>query len=124
MGLSFTFPVPGPPALLLAPLRYQLVGAGKRGLVSVWDLRQQRQVHFFKAHDQAIKCLAMDPGEEFFVTGSVAGDIKVNAAPIKCDKYGLNIVNAVHAKYSGLVNQEEWSCLPAFLNGFLLMKLK
>ena len=36
-----------------------------------------KQLHFFKAHDQAVKCAAMDSNEEFLVTGSVAGDIKV-----------------------------------------------
>ena len=36
-----------------------------------------RQLHCFKAHDHPIKCLAIDPNEEFFVTGSVDGDIKV-----------------------------------------------
>lgn len=35
--------------------------------------------HFPQAHDNnAIKCLAMDPHEEFFVTGSADGDIKVS----------------------------------------------
>lgn len=33
---------------------------------------------FLKAHDSAIKCMAMDPHEELFVTGSAEGDIKVN----------------------------------------------
>ena len=46
----------------------------------MWDLRQQRQVHFFRAHEQAVKCIAIDPNEEFFVTGSVSGDIKVSLA--------------------------------------------
>ena len=46
--------------------------------IAVWDLRQQRQVHFFRAHEQAVKCIAIDPNEEFFVTGSVSGDIKVS----------------------------------------------
>ena len=46
--------------------------------IAVWDLRQQRQVHFFRAHEQAVKCIAIDPNEEFFVTGSITGDIKVH----------------------------------------------
>ena len=46
--------------------------------IAVWDLRQQRQVHFFRAHEQAVKCIAIDPNEEFFVTGSISGDIKVH----------------------------------------------
>lgn len=31
----------------------------------------------FKAHDGPIKCIALDPHEELFVTGSADGDIKV-----------------------------------------------
>ena len=74
---AFNFHESGASAILHAPQHLQLITGGKRGMVSIWDLRQQRQVHFFKAHDQAIKCLALDPNEDFFVTGSVAGDIKV-----------------------------------------------
>lgn len=32
----------------------------------------------FQAHESAIKCLAIDPHEEHFVTGSADGDIKVS----------------------------------------------
>ena len=67
----------GASAILFAPQRHQLVTAGKRGMVAIWDLRQMRQLHQFRAHDAAVKCLAMDPNEEFFVTGAVSGDIKV-----------------------------------------------
>ena len=51
---------------------------GKKGQVAIWDVRQHRQLHSFKAHDHPVKCLALDPNEDFFVTGSVDGDIKVN----------------------------------------------
>lgn len=37
------------------------------------------EISILQAHDHAIKCLAMDPHEEFFVTGSADGDIKVRA---------------------------------------------
>lgn len=32
----------------------------------------------FQAHESSVKCLAIDPHEEIFVTGSADGDIKVN----------------------------------------------
>lgn len=32
----------------------------------------------FQAHESAIKCLAIDPHEEIFATGSADGDIKVS----------------------------------------------
>lgn len=31
----------------------------------------------FTAHDSAVKCLAVDPAEEYFATGASDGDIKV-----------------------------------------------
>jgi len=74
---SYTFHESGASALLFAPQHNQLVTAGKKGHVAIWDIRQHRQLHCFKAHDHPIKCLAIDPNEEFFVTGSVDGDIKV-----------------------------------------------
>ena len=74
---GFNFHESGASAILHAPQHIQLITAGKKGQVAIWDLRQQRQVHFFRAHEHAVKCLALDPNEEFFVTGSVAGDIKI-----------------------------------------------
>ncbi len=74
---SFTCHESGASALAFAPRRQRIVSAGKRGAVAIWDVRAHRLAHTFKAHDHAVKCLAVDPAEEFFVTGSVAGDIKV-----------------------------------------------
>ena len=34
--------------------------------------------HTFQASETPIRCLAMDPEEEYFVTGSAEGDIKVS----------------------------------------------
>lgn len=36
-----------------------------------------KKLSTFQAHESAIKCLAIDPHEEHFVTGSADGDIKV-----------------------------------------------
>lgn len=74
---SYTFHESGASALLFAPQHYQMVTAGKKGHVAIWDIRQHRQLHSFKGHDHPIKCLALDPNEDFFVTGSVDGDIKI-----------------------------------------------
>lgn len=48
----------------------------------IWDLRQGRLMHTFRAHEHAVKCLAMDSSETIFVTGSADGDIKVIIAEI------------------------------------------
>ena len=34
--------------------------------------------HTFQASETQIRCLAMDPEEEYFVTGSADGDVKVS----------------------------------------------
>jgi len=82
---SYNFHESGASALLFAPQHWQLVTAGKKGQVAIWDIRQHRQLHAFKAHDHPVKCLALDPNEDFFVTGSVDGDIKIwSLSSYKC----------------------------------------
>lgn len=41
--------------------------------------------HRFQAHENAIKCLAIDPHEEHFVTGSADGDIRVSTIAFSID---------------------------------------
>jgi WD40 repeat protein len=54
-----------------------LITGGKKGDVFIFDMRQRTQRDRFQAHESAVKCMALDPGEEYFVTGSADGDIKV-----------------------------------------------
>ena len=76
---AFNFHEAGASSCLYATQHHQLITGGKKGFIGIWDMRHtQRQIHFFKAHDHPIKCLAIDPNEEFIVTGAVDGDIKVN----------------------------------------------
>jgi len=66
--------------------RYRsLLAAGKNGCITAFDDRcLVSPVHQFLAHETPIKCLAVDPFERFYVTGSAAGDVKVwNAASHK-----------------------------------------
>lgn len=72
----------GASVVLYAPLNQLLITGGKKGEVFIFDMRQRTQRNKFQAHDSAIKCMTLDPGEEFFVTGSADGDIKVNIIPI------------------------------------------
>lgn len=67
----------GASAVIFAPLNQILITGGKKGHVFIFDMRQRLQRHKFQAHESAVKCLALDPGEEFFVTGSADGDLKV-----------------------------------------------
>ena len=67
----------GASAVLYAPLHQLIITGGRKGDIFIFDMRQRTQRSKFQAHDSAIKCMALDPVEEFFVTGSADGYIKV-----------------------------------------------
>lgn len=81
MFLAFTCHEQGASSLVFAPQHQLLISAGKRGDVSLLDVRARALRHRFTAHESPVKCLAIDPHEEFFVTGSADGDIKVIIKP-------------------------------------------
>lgn len=68
----------GASSLVFAPQHQLLISAGKKGDVCILDVRQRSIRHRFPAHESPVKCLAVDPNEEFFVTGAADGDIKVS----------------------------------------------
>nr|CAB3238400.1 dmX-like protein 1 [Phallusia mammillata] len=77
--------------------RTLLVG-GKNGQVSVFDDRcLHGPVNRFAAHESSVKCLAMDPQERFYVTGSASGAVKVWDALTHKLKY---VSNHEHARSS------------------------
>lgn len=75
----------GASSLIYAPQHQLLISAGKKGDVCIFDVRQRSLRHRFQAHESAIKCLAIDPHEEHFVTGSADGDIRVSFTAISMD---------------------------------------
>lgn len=88
-------------ALAYAEEHQSLISAGKKGAICIWDIRQRALRHKFQGeksnqffyrsdttcilsmnlvvvgHESAIKCMCLDPSEEYFCTGSADGDIKV-----------------------------------------------
>lgn len=66
--------------LQYAPKQQLLITGGRKGFVCVFDIRQRQLLHTFQAHDSAIKALALDAFEDFFVTGSAEGNMKVTHA--------------------------------------------
>ncbi|XP_033329143.2 rabconnectin-3 alpha isoform X7 [Megalopta genalis] len=74
---GFTCHEQGASSLILAPQHQLLISGGKKGDITIFDVRQRQQRHRFQAHESAIKCLALDPHEEFFVSGAGDGDIKI-----------------------------------------------
>lgn len=71
----------GATVLQYAPKQQLLITGGRKGFVCVFDIRQRQLLHTFQAHDSAIKALALDAFEDFFVTGSAEGNMKVTHPP-------------------------------------------
>lgn len=67
----------GATVLQYAPKQQLLITGGRKGFVCVFDIRQRQLLHTFQAHDSAVKALTLDPYEDFFITGSAEGNMKV-----------------------------------------------
>ncbi|XP_035791967.1 dmX-like protein 2 isoform X1 [Anopheles albimanus] len=86
---AFTCHDQGASSLAYAPQHQLLISAGKKGDVNIFDVRQRVLRHRFQAHEHPIKCLAIDPNEEHFVTGSADGDIKVWGLTVHTQLYSF-----------------------------------
>ncbi|XP_009071330.1 PREDICTED: dmX-like protein 1 [Acanthisitta chloris] len=67
----------GATVLAYAPKYQLLISGGRKGFTCVIDLRQKQQQQLLQSHDSPVKAIAVDPTEEYFVTGSAEGNIKV-----------------------------------------------
>uniref|UniRef100_A0A8I6A9G2 DmX-like protein 1 n=1 Tax=Rattus norvegicus TaxID=10116 RepID=A0A8I6A9G2_RAT len=74
---SFTCHDSGATVLAYAPKHQLLISGGRKGFTCVFDLRQRQQRQLFQSHDSPVKAVAIDPTEEYFVTGSAEGNIKI-----------------------------------------------
>lgn len=74
---AFTCHDTGATVLAYAPKLQILISGGRKGYTCIIDLRLKQQQQLFQSHDSPIKAIAVDPTEEYFVTGSAEGNIKV-----------------------------------------------
>ncbi|XP_006162399.1 dmX-like protein 1 isoform X2 [Tupaia chinensis] len=74
---AFTCHDSGATVLAYAPKHQLLLSGGRKGFTCVFDLRQRQQRQLFQSHDSPVKAIAVDPTEEYFVTGSAEGNIKI-----------------------------------------------
>lgn len=113
MVSSFACHENGASSIVFAPLNQILITGGKKGEVFIFDMRQRIQRDRFQAHEGAVKCIALDPGEEFFATGSSDGDIKVCCSippPIHPFAYFHALLSLSLAHRSGLWWVQRASC--------------
>ncbi|XP_028632974.1 dmX-like protein 1 isoform X2 [Grammomys surdaster] len=74
---AFTCHDSGATVLAYAPKHQLLISGGRKGFTCIFDLRQRQQRQVFQSHDSPVKAIAIDPTEEYFVTGSAEGNIKI-----------------------------------------------
>ncbi|XP_068279898.1 dmX-like protein 1 isoform X8 [Nyctibius grandis] len=67
----------GATVLAYAPKHQLLISGGRKGFTCIIDLRQKQQQQLLQSHDSPVKAIAVDPTEEYFVTGSAEGNIKI-----------------------------------------------
>ncbi|PIO32579.1 hypothetical protein AB205_0155050 [Aquarana catesbeiana] len=74
---AFTCHDSGATVVAYAPKNQLLISGGRKGFTCLFDLRQRQQRHVFQSHDSAVKAIAIDTTEEYFITGSAEGNIKI-----------------------------------------------
>ncbi|XP_050759340.1 dmX-like protein 2 isoform X6 [Gymnogyps californianus] len=74
---AFTCHDHGATVLQYAPKHQLLISGGRKGYICIFDIRQRQILYTFQAHESAVKALALDPSEDYFVTGSAEGNMKV-----------------------------------------------
>uniref|UniRef100_A0A8B9GIW0 Dmx like 2 n=1 Tax=Amazona collaria TaxID=241587 RepID=A0A8B9GIW0_9PSIT len=74
---AFTCHDHGATVLQYAPKHQLLISGGRKGYVCIFDIRQRQILYTFHAHESAVKALTLDPSEDYFVTGSAEGNMKV-----------------------------------------------
>ncbi|XP_008941093.1 PREDICTED: dmX-like protein 2 isoform X3 [Merops nubicus] len=74
---AFTCHDHGATVLQYAPKHQLLISGGRKGCICIFDIRQRQILSTFQAHESAVKALALEPSEDYFVTGSAEGNMKV-----------------------------------------------
>ncbi|XP_072137542.1 dmX-like protein 1 isoform X4 [Mobula birostris] len=84
---AFTCHESGATVLAYASKQQVLISGGRKGFICILDLRQRQLRQTFQAHDSPVKAIAVDPAEEYFITGSAEGNMKV---------WSLSSLNLIH----------------------------
>ena len=55
----------------------QLISGGKKGELSIFDIRQQCLIQKIEAHTDGVRAIALNSSEDFYVTGCSNGSVKL-----------------------------------------------
>lgn len=91
LQLAFSCHEGGASCLVYAPAHQLVISAGRKGDISIFDLRQRSVLQTLQAHSDSIKSLVLAQNEEFFVSGSADGSVKVSCI-LCCSSYVSAVV--------------------------------
>lgn len=79
MCLAFVCHEQGSTCIGFAPQHQVIVTGGRKGDICIFDVRggSGSIKHRYLGHDSCLKCMTIDPHEQFYCTGAADGDIKV-----------------------------------------------
>lgn len=79
-----------------APQHQVIVTGGRKGDICIFDVRggSGSIKHRYLGHDSCLKCMTIDPHEQFYCTGAADGDIKVKVLHILC--FGFTKIVYIH----------------------------
>jgi len=77
--LAFMCHEQGSTCIGFAPQHQVIVTGGRKGDICIFDVRggSGSIKHRYMGHDSCLKCMTIDPHEQFYCTGSGDGEIKV-----------------------------------------------
>jgi WD40 repeat protein len=81
LSLAFVCHEQGSTCIGFAPQHQVIVTGGRKGDICIFDVRggSGSIKHRYLGHDSCLKCMTIDPHEQFYCTGAADGDIKVNS---------------------------------------------
>ncbi|EFA80088.1 WD-40 repeat-containing protein [Heterostelium album PN500] len=71
----------GASSITYSPKNQTVIVGGKKGSLTIYDIRTNKTLDNFKGHSLNTKSLALDPTEDFVVSGSSDGNIKTWSLP-------------------------------------------
>lgn len=77
--LAFVCHEQGSTCIGFAPQHQVIVTGGRKGDICIFDVRggSGSIKHRYLGHDSCLKCMTIDPHEQFYCTGAADGDVKV-----------------------------------------------
>jgi len=69
--------IPSGTCAAYSPMNHFVYCGNRKGEINIYDMRAQKKLQKFTAHESSVTAVALDSDESFFATGSSEGNIKI-----------------------------------------------